>query len=245
MEILKMTTSIWLFIFLFGLPCVLMMLAPWSSRCLWLAAITPLRHHTNIFPLCPAGNRRSSVIICRSVCVCVWQRVINKEIKDKNETRSLRMHDRRSQTKSLWGKSREAAIHRSHASYLSAGFTNSGWLTLSVSEQADRILVRPVQKIKAGQLALMPALFFGEWRAWRTAGLLFCPVLELLFSGCTAALSWFDWRTSIHLIVLFRRGALWTGKTPAYILRCFQIENTNEQQQQQKNTVAINNKMHK
>lgn len=44
------------------------------------------------------------------------------------------------------------------------------------------ILARPVQKIKAGQLALMLALLCGDWSGagWR-AGLLFCPVLELLF----------------------------------------------------------------
>lgn len=181
MEILKMTTTIWIFIFQFGLPCVQMTLAPWSSRCLWLAAITPLWHHTNIFPLCPAGGHRSNVIICRSCTsakVCVWQRVINKENKSEQSQCGERAERQPANARML------------PFCPLGAQIQVGGHCQ---AEQPDRILARPVQKIKAGQLALMPALFFCDWRAWRTAGLLFCPVLELLFSGCTNSSSFMVW----------------------------------------------------
>ena len=67
------------------------------------------------------------------------------------------------------------------------------------ADWADRILARPVQKIKAGQLALMPALLYGNWSGagWR-AGLLFCPVLELLFPGCTNSSSSMVWTENQH-----------------------------------------------
>lgn len=87
------------------------------------------------------------------------------------------------------------------------------------AEQADRMLARPVQKIKAGQLALMPALFFGDWRAWRTAGLLFCPVLQLPFFGCTNSSSFMVWLENQHsaYMLVHKIGTMDRKNTSMYI----------------------------
>lgn len=74
--------------------------------------------------------------------------------------------------------------------------------SVRLNRQADRFLVGPLQEIKPGQLALMLALLCSEWRAGWTAGLLFCPVLELLFSGCTNSNSFMVWPENYHLKLL-------------------------------------------
>lgn len=116
--------------------------------------------------------------------------VINRKIKEKNGTNGTK-----------WKCAREngdASSHSSHISSLTTGIQiQIGWhCQLS---QADRILTRPVQEIKAG-LALMLALLCGDWSgaAWR-AGLLLCPVLQLLFSGLRNSSSSMVWAQNQHL----------------------------------------------
>lgn len=75
--------------------------------------------------------------------------------------------------------------------------------SVRLNRQANRFLAGPLREIKPGQLALMLALLCSEWRAGWTAGLLFCPVLELLFSACTNSSSFKVWPEYYHLKLLF------------------------------------------
>lgn len=79
----------------FGLSCFEMILAPWRSRCLWLAAISPLWCHTNIFLFPPTGDRGSNVICCQwCAWVCVRRIVINGKIKGKKKWDKVKMRDK-------------------------------------------------------------------------------------------------------------------------------------------------------
>lgn len=164
-------------------------------------------------------QRYHLLVMYMSECVCVCVRVINREIKDKMGQGDWGWMTEEVRKRSMWGKSRGVSNHSSHISFLPTGAQiQVGWHCQA--ERADRILARPVQKIKAGQLAVMLALFCGDWRAWRTAGLLFCPVLQLLFCGCTNSSSFMVWPENQHssyTLVPNKTLVLETGNTSNYM----------------------------
>lgn len=140
----------------------------------------------------------------------------------KNKTRRLRMHDRISQNKVSRGREQRGSqppltcflsVHWVHKFRLDDTVRPSRQ-TGCLQDRSRRLkqdswlwcqLFSLVTGEHDGQLDCCSAQYFSS----------------LSLAAQTAALLWFDWKTSIQLICLFIRLVLWTGKTQACILRSF------------------------
>lgn len=161
----------------------------------------------------PTLSRRRSQVqryhlpCCVHEWMCVWQRVINKEIKDKNGTRRLRMHVRMSQNKVSVSGREQRGSQPTLTCFLSVHWVHKFRLddTVRPSRQTESLQDRSRRLKRDSWLwCQLFSLVTGE----HDGQLDCCSAQYLSFfslAAQTAALSWFDWRTSVHLILLFMR----------------------------------------